>query len=427
MGLFNKKELARIAELERENEILKATLSKTKGLSVAQEEKYLQRLKEQNQEERKAIMELKDEITALESKKASIQNDLDEINLEVDFAEVGLYKPPYSSYSSEKYKAKLEANRSHQKNMVKNGTAVTGNMEWTVNGNLKAGRKMVNDNIKMVLRASNNECTVIVGKVRFGNLEKAVNQVVKLVGQIEKLNTTHDIKISKKYIQLKLEELELQYNYLQEKQREKEILKEQRAEEREQAKLQKELEAKKKSLEKEKIHYMQAKEKFASRLAVADENESIELRKEIAKIDAILVDVQDNLKAVDYREANKKAGYVYVISNIGSFGENVYKIGMTRRLEPQDRVDELGDASVPFQFDVHAMIFSDDAPALEAKLHQRFNDFKVNMINNRKEFFKVPLKDIMQAVKEYHAQAVEFTELPDAVQYRESVALRDRP
>lgn len=208
MGLFNKKELARIAELERENEILKATLSKTKGLSVAQEEKYLQRLKEQNQEERKAIMELKDEITALESKKASIQNDLDEINLEVDFAEVGLYKPPYSSYSSEKYKAKLEANRSHQKNMVKNGTAVTGNMEWTVNGNLKAGRKMVNDNIKMVLRAFNNECTVIVGKVRFGNLEKAVNQVVKLVGQIEKLNTTHDIKISKKYIQLKLEELE---------------------------------------------------------------------------------------------------------------------------------------------------------------------------------------------------------------------------
>lgn len=139
------------------------------------------------------------------------------------------------------------------------------------------------------------------------------------------------------------------------------------------------------------------------------------------------MDVQDNLKAVDYREANKKAGYVYVISNIGSFGENVYKIGMTRRLEPQDRVDELGDASVPFQFDVHAMIFSDDAPALEAKLHQRFNDFKVNMINNRKEFFKVPLKDIMQAVKEYHAQAVEFTELPDAVQYRESVALRDRP
>jgi len=122
--------------------------------------------------------------------------------------------------------------------------------------------------------------------------------------------------------------------------------------------------------------------------------------------------------------SGQKAGYVYIISNIGSFGKDVYKIGMTRRLEPLDRIDELGSASVPFQFDVHAMIFSDDAPALEAKLHQRFDHQKVNMVNGRKEFFKVPLAEIMKAVKEYHAQAVEFTEEAEAAQYRESQILR---
>lgn len=308
MGLFNKKELARIAELERENAILKSTLDKTQGLSIAQEEKYLQKLKEQNQKERSQIRAFQKDVEALVAQKQALEQSLADLNLEVDFAEVGLYKPPYSALSSDQYKEKLENNRAQQKTMVKNGTAVTGNMSWTVNGDAKAGKKMVKDDIKMVLRAFNNECTVIVGKVRFGNLEKAHKQVVKLVERIEKLNTTHDIKISKKYIQLKLEELELQYNYLQEKQREKEILREQRAEEREKAKLQKEIEAKKKSLQKEQSHYLQAKEKFEARLATAEGADAEELEKEIQKINDILSDVETNLKAVDYREANKRAG-----------------------------------------------------------------------------------------------------------------------
>ena len=93
-----------------------------------------------------------------------------------------------------------------------------------------------------------------------------------------------------------------------------------------------------------------------------------------AELETELSNIDKSIKDIDYREANQKAGYVYVISNVGSFGENIYKIGMTRRLEPQDRVDELGDASVPFKFDVHAMIFSDNAPALEAALHRAFED-----------------------------------------------------
>ncbi len=426
MGLFNKKELARIAELEKENAALQETLAKTHGLSIAQEEKYLETLQKQKKREMSVLANLIEEVDALESKKNLIQKNLDSLNLEVDYAEIGLYKSPYSAMTSDEYKVKLDKNRQLQKAMVKNGTAVTGNMDWTVNGDKKAGQKMVNDAIKMVLRAFNNECTVIVSKVKYGNFENAKNQIRKNADQIEKLNKTHSIQISESYIGLKLDELSLQYQYLQEKQREKEILKEQRAAERELAKQQKEIEAKKKTLQKEQTHYQQAKEKFEALLLnpTTTEEEKAEIRNKIAKIDRTLYDIDTNLKDVDYREANQKAGYVYIISNIGSFGKDVYKIGMTRRLEPLDRIDELGSASVPFQFDVHAMIFSDDAPALEAKLHQRFDHQKVNMVNGRKEFFKVPLAEIMKAVKEYHAQAVEFTEEAEAAQYRESQILR---
>ena len=130
------------------------------------------------------------------------------------------------------------------------------------------------------------------------------------------------------------------------------------------------------------------------------------------------MDLDKAKQEVDYREANQKAGYVYIISNIGAFGENVYKIGMTRRLEPMDRIDELGDASVPFDFDVHALIFSDDAPALEAALHKAFDNRKVNMINQRREFFRVPLDEIEAVVKKNYDKTVEFIRIPPAEQFR---------
>ena len=117
-----------------------------------------------------------------------------------------------------------------------------------------------------------------------------------------------------------------------------------------------------------------------------------------------------------------RAGYVYVISNIGSFGEGVYKIGMTRRIEPMERVVELGDASVPFPFDVHAMIWSEDAPTLEAELHRTFDDRKVNAINGRKEFFRVTLDEVRTVLSRMGVDAV-IVDYPAAVQYRDSLMI----
>ena len=136
-----------------------------------------------------------------------------------------------------------------------------------------------------------------------------------------------------------------------------------------------------------------------------------------------LKEIEKAIQDVDYRKANQKAGYVYIISNIGAFGEGVYKIGMTRRLDPLDRIAELSGASVPFRFDVHALLFSDDAPALEAVLHRTFADKRVNRINNRKEFFRVSLEEIEKVVKENYDKIAEFTTLPDAQEYRETLSL----
>ena len=138
-----------------------------------------------------------------------------------------------------------------------------------------------------------------------------------------------------------------------------------------------------------------------------------------------MVDIEKSLTNIDYREANQRAGYVYIISNIGAFGENVYKIGMTRRLDPQDRIDELGDASVPFNFDVHAMIFSDDAPALEAALHNAFSDKKVNMVNTRREFFYVTLDEIKEVVRNNFDKTVEFIDVANAEQFRVSQKMHE--
>ena len=142
------------------------------------------------------------------------------------------------------------------------------------------------------------------------------------------------------------------------------------------------------------------------------------------ELETHLTDIDKVLSDIDYRQANMRAGYVYIISNIGAFGKDIYKIGMTRRLDPQDRVDELGDASVPFNFDVHAMIFSDDAPALEAALHRAFEDRKLNMVNQRREFFNVTLDEIKEVVKKNFDKTVEFVDVPDAEQYRISQKLR---
>ena len=300
--------------------------------------------------------------------------------------------------------------------------AVKGSSTWTVNNSASKGQKMVSDTQKLILRAFNNECDDIVSKVRYTNYDASLNRVYKSADAISKLGTIMSISITQEYLDSKISELRLAFEYQQIKQQEKEALQASRAEMKEAAKLQKEIDEQRKLLEKEQTHYQTAYSKVCEQLRISPDDADLLSKK--GELEQRLADVDNSLKAVDYREANQRAGYVYIISNIGAFGENIYKIGMTRRLDPQDRIDELGDASVPFNFDVHAMIFSDDAPALEAALHRAFENKKLNMVNQRREFFNVTLDEIKTVVRKNFDKTVEFIDIPNAEQYRISQKIK---
>lgn len=278
---------------------------------------------------------------------------------------------------------------------------------------------------KLLLRAFNSECDDIIERVKFSNIEPSRKRTQKSYEAISKLGTMMQIRISERYYNLKLDEMDLAYEYQVKKQEDKEAQKQARARLREEAKLAKELEEARKGIEKEQKHYCNALKKLEAQLAAASEEQRAYLDEKKNEIVQQLSEIEKSLQEVDYRQANQKAGYVYIISNIGAFGENVYKIGMTKRLEPMDRIDELGDASVPFNFDVHAMIFTEDAPKLEAALHQEFSDKKLNFINTSREFFKVSLDEIKAVVKQNFDKTVEFVDIAPAEQYRQSLLMRE--
>ena len=379
---------------------------------------------------------LNSKVAELEAKKERLEKEIDKRTSKIDalkkeaiffedaitFQEFGLYTPRYDFVTSEEYKEELDRIRDAQKKLIKNDKAIIGATTWTVNGSKSKGNKMIADMKKLFLRAFNSDCEDVISKVKYNNFDMSLKKIRQSANSIEKLGKSMSLQITQKYIDWKEEELTLAFEYQQKKQEEKEAQKAARAEMREAARLQKEIEAQRKKMEKEQTHYQTAYEKLLKQLEEDPDNSDLLAKK--SELENQLNDIDRAIKDIDYREANQRAGYVYIISNIGAFGENVYKIGMTRRLDPQDRVDELGDASVPFNFDVHAMIFSDDAPALEAALHKAFEDRKLNMVNTRREFFNVTLDEIKEVVKENFDKTVEFVDVPDAEQFRVSQKMK---
>ncbi|AFA47271.1 phage protein [Acetobacterium woodii DSM 1030] len=379
---------------------------------------------------------LQNDINKLAVEKSQIQKNINELNKQVEAKKVdliqlddeilyqsfGIYTPIYNLMSSEEYKDRINKNRIRQKHLIKMDLAATYTKTMTLDGNLKKGQKMVSDTVKHAIRSFNNECDAAISGVKFNNIEIIKKRIQKSKEAIEKLNKALSIRITNDYSDCKIEELNLCYEYAVKKQEEKEVAKAEREALREEAKLQKELEEARKHILKEQSHYKNALQKIDEQIQASGLNDDLRAKRQ--EISDKLTNIETSIKDIDYREANKRAGYVYVISNIGSFGENVFKIGMTRRLEPLDRINELGDASVPFNFDLHAMIFSDDAPKLENALHQAFEHKKVNMINQRREFFNVTLEEIETVIKKNFDKTVDIIKTPQAEQFRESQMIK---
>ncbi len=331
------------------------------------------------------------------------------------------YVSPYTfdeNITSAEYKNKLSMLRVQQNEFFKSDKCIV--FDRSVE---PTSKRALNSDVKQLLRCFNSEASHIISNVTVRNADSCRSKLQKTFEVLNKLFVTDGVSLDKKCLELKLDELTLIYDYslkLEQEKEQQKAIKEQMIEEE---KVRREIEREKARIEKEEKQFRNEIQKLMGYLHKAADVEKqlyVDKIRELEKKVALLEKDKDN---VLQREQNTRAGFVYVISNIGSFGENVYKIGMTRRLEPMDRVKELGSASVPFEFDVHAMIFSDDAPALENVLHKTFEQNAVNKVNPRKEFYRIDLKAIEDVVKTHHNATVEFTEIAKAEQYRETLKL----
>ncbi|MBC9733257.1 DUF4041 domain-containing protein [Nocardioides marmotae] len=348
----------------------------------------------------------------LEAELATLRRLIVETEETAILQEVGIYRYQHPLDDSVAYRAELARIQDQIKAMVKkDGGAITATSSWQVNGSATEGRKMVSNTSKLMLRAYNAEADNLVRGMRPYKLDSAKQRLDKVATTIAKLGTSMSIAVSVPYHQLRLRELELTADYLEKVAEEKERDREERERLREERKVEQEIERERQRLRKEEQHFRQA----IAQLAAKGDAEAIE------RLQAQLEGVLGEIEAVDFRSRTLTAGHVYVISNIGSFGEGVLKIGMTRRLEPMDRVKELGDASVPFIFDVHALYFAENAVTIEREMHQRFADRRVNRVNNRKEFFKVTATEARDALTELSGELMTFVEEPEALEYRQGL------
>jgi hypothetical protein len=404
-----------VVELERQRAALAEQLAADQVAMAAERTEHARKLEA---ERRAARQSIEDELARLAGERDQLQATVVALGSEVVVTEelallqeAGLYEYQHPLDDSVAYKSELERLKDRYKVMVKvGGGAVEATTDWTVNGSTTQGRKMVRDFSKLMLRAYNAEADTLVRGLKPYKVAAAIERLSKVRETIAKLGATMSIRISDTYHLLRVRELELTADYLQKLAEEKEREREEKERLREERKAQMELEREKAKLDKERQHYENA---LATLRAQGDEEG-------IARLEEQLSDVQRRIEDVDYRAANIRAGYVYVISNLGSFGERIIKIGMTRRLEPMDRVRELGDASVPFRFDVHALFFSDDAVGIEAKMHERLAERRVNRVNLRREFFYATPQEAKAILKELAGELLQYQELPEALEFRQS-------
>lgn len=364
--------------------------------------------------------ELKNMLSSKQSELDSLKKQISLANDELDIQDFGFYKRQYKFTDSQQYKNTLIKIRDAEKSAVKEGIAGIIVSPMTLDNSLSKGKTMQNQLIKAAIRGFNGESDALLTKISVSNVDKKVMALEKAAKQLNKMYAHNQIQISDHYVDLKRQELYLAAEFELEKEREKELLREQREKEREDKKLQAEIANTRKKLKKERAHYENIISDLRNKLSDASDDKLAQLKHQIDEYEDQLDEINQAEEDVDYREGHATAGYVYVISNIGSFGPDIYKIGVTRRLDPLDRIHELGSASVPFKFDVHALVFSKDAFALEAELHKKFEANKVNKVNGRKEYFHVSLQEIKDVISAHEDVSAEFTDEPDAFEYHQS-------
>jgi len=322
--------------------------------------------------------------------------------------DVGIYRYNHPLDTAAAYKERLDDISAETLQFIKSGNAIVKSELFTFNNSLSQGKKLSGDLSKLMLRAYNAEVDNALRALRAGNLARAKRRVEASRDAIARFAALMEMEISPEYHALRMRELELTSDWLMKKQEEREAERERRAELREQAKVEQELAAERALLDKERAHLVN------TLAALAKQGQTN------AELEARLAEIDDAIAFNDFRAANIRAGYVYVISNPGAFGADVVKIGLTRRLEPRDRIAELSGAAVPFKFEVHALFFSEDAVTLENELHRHFSDRALNRINARKEFFFASPSEVREVLLDKVGDILEFNAEAEGVEFRQS-------
>ena len=421
------------SDLARENERLRQQVTALLGMSTDELAAEADRARQQAQAR---VEQARAELASVEQHAAEARKVRDTALAEADAAvrnlkavraqvvatdevaalqEVGIYEYRHPLQDAVAYKSRLADIKDQMKAMVTAQTAVRSATSWTVNGSVQKGTAMVREVSKLMLRAYNAEADNCVRTLRPHTLQSAMIRLGKARDTIARLGKTMSIQISEDYHRKRLLELELTADYLVKQDEERERIRAERERQKEEEAARRDFEREKTRLMKEQAHYSMA---LARLHELGDSTAAAEIQEHLDQVTQSIADV-------DRRAANIRAGYVYIISNIGSFGENMIKIGMTRRLDPRDRVRELGDASVPFRFDVHAFIFSEDAVTLETQLHHNLEHCRVNQVNRRREFFRTTPADVLTLLEQVAgSHLIEFTEVPEALEWRASKTAR---
>lgn len=405
-------EKAQKLEVEAEQTLREAKADAEELVQVAKNEAeaIVREAKEKNETLTTDSEKLKSEISSMN---AALNEKADEVLFKettVDFSD---------NITSSEIKSELSIVQLNEKEMIKDNKAVS------ISSNDK--KIIANKQAKQLLRAFNAEADYYTSNVTIKNVDTYRNRLAKSFEILNNLFEIDGVKLNQSYLMSKLKQLDIIFKYKKQIEIEKELLKTQKEELREQLKAEKEIQDAKKKIEKEERHFNNEMTKLLKYLNSANNDAEQQIYTDkIKELEEKIKLLEKDKENVLERESNTRAGYVYIISNIGSFGENVYKIGMTRRLEPMDRIAELGSASVPFPFDVHALIFSDDAPSLENTLHNYFKTHEMNKVNTRKEFFKVNLEEIKKVVHEKHNNTVHFTDIAVAEQYYATLKLEEQ-
>ena len=413
--------MAEVQTLRVDNESLRGDLDRLGALTVTQLEARRSEIEREIADQASRLERERAEVAAaVQALKGQLEETRKTIVSTEDIAllqEAGVYDYRHPLTDAVAYAKELKKVEGEIKALTrKDGGAVLATTAWKVNNSLAEGRKMVRDFSKLMLRAFNAEADTLVRGLKPYKLNAALERLKKVADTIERLGKTMSIQISTPYRKLRERELALTADFLQKQTEEKEAERAERERLREERKVQQEIERERERLEKERQHHQNA---LAVLVAKGDDEGAARLREQ-------LNDVDKKFEDLDYRAANVRAGYVYVISNLGSFGEDMIKVGMTRRLNPKDRIRELSDASVPFNFDTHALFFSKDAVGIETAMHERLADRRVNVVNKRREFFRATVLEAKVHLSALAGELLEFEDVPEALEYRQGLP-RERP